>query len=69
MTSDELKKARKILGLTQSAMADALGLSVGMIQSMESGRREIRFTVELAVRYLLQPFVTVKLAQKIDPWQ
>ncbi len=53
MTPDEFKQARKTIGLTQTSMAKRLGQSTSMIQSMESGRRHIGLTVDLAVKYLL----------------
>ena len=56
MTKEELKRARNALKLSQHAFGAAIGVSASMVHSMESGRREIGLTVDLAVRYcLLRP--------------
>ena len=44
MTSEELRAIRKILGLTQSEMAERIGLSLRSYASMESGALDIRET-------------------------
>ena len=53
MTGQQLKEARELLGLSQAELAESIGVSAGMMASMETGRRDIRLTVELAVRYRL----------------
>ncbi|MCP4304703.1 MAG: helix-turn-helix transcriptional regulator [bacterium] len=53
MIGEELEEARRKLGLHQAAFGVAIGQSASNIYSMEAGRRDIRLTVELAVRYRL----------------
>ena len=50
---DDLRKARRALGLSQVALAEALGLSRSAIQHMESGIRPIERRTVLAIRWLL----------------
>ena len=54
MQASELKAIRKELGLTQDALADALGLSRVMIGLMERGEAAIERRTELAVHYLAE---------------
>ncbi|MBY8826134.1 helix-turn-helix domain-containing protein [Sphingomonas colocasiae] len=51
MQANELIEIRKALGMTQSALADELGVSRKTIMRMEDGG-EIDRRTELAVRYL-----------------
>lgn len=53
MTLEELKAARKRLGLTQEALAHALGMQKNSITRMEMGIQRIMRTTELSVKYLL----------------
>jgi transcriptional regulator with XRE-family HTH domain len=53
MTIEELKRARKRLGLTQEALAHALGMQKNSITRMEMGIQRIMKTTELSVKYLL----------------
>jgi predicted transcriptional regulator len=53
MTIEELKRARKRLGLTQEALAHALGMQATSIARMEMGIQRIMRTTELSVKYLL----------------
>jgi len=53
MTGAEMEEARRKLGLNQAELGESIGVSHGMISSMETDRRDIRLTVELAVRYRL----------------
>ncbi len=53
MTGAELEQARRKLGLNQAEFGASIGQSASMIYSMEAGRRNIRLTVDLAVRYRL----------------
>ncbi len=53
MTGAELEQARRKLGLNQAEFGASIGQSASMIYSMEAGRRDIRLTVDLAVRYRL----------------
>jgi DNA-binding transcriptional regulator YiaG len=39
MTGDEIRRARRTLGLTQVGMASALGVSTMSVESWEQGRR------------------------------
>ncbi len=53
MTPKQFEKARKELGLSQPAMAKALGRSRQTIINLEKGTSPILRTTELAVLYLL----------------
>lgn len=53
-TPDKLKAARKRLGISQRALAEALGLSREAIQTMEYGTRPIERRTDLAIRYLME---------------
>lgn len=46
------KDARKTMGLTQSALAEKLGVSLRTIQYIESGDRQCELTTELAFRWI-----------------
>lgn len=54
MQGDELKALRKATGLTQSAFADAIGLSRVSIGLMERGAAPIERRTALAARYLAE---------------
>lgn len=53
MTEAGLKRARKQLGMTQAALAEALGMQRNSVARMERGEQPIMRTTELAVKYLL----------------
>lgn len=53
MTGHELKQARKLLGLSQSALADKLQISRVMVGLMERGEKTIEHRTELSVWCLL----------------
>jgi DNA-binding XRE family transcriptional regulator len=53
MRREELKRARKRLGLTQQALAHALGMQKNSITRMEMGIQRIMRTTELSIKYLL----------------
>ena len=54
MTKEELMQARKRLGMTQSKLAEALGMyGKNSIAMMEGGLRPIMKTTELSIKYLL----------------
>lgn len=53
MTGNEFKDARKNLGLSQSALANAIDMSRVMIGLMERGEKPIEKRTELAVLCLL----------------
>ena len=53
MTPDELRALRKEAGLTQAALAEAIGLSRPTIVLMEGGRMPVERRTELAVRYVV----------------
>lgn len=42
MTPEQIKLARKSLGLTQAEMADKIGVCVDAVKQWESGRRKPR---------------------------
>lgn len=52
MTPTQLKAARKRLGLSQTTLADELGISRSGVQKMELGQRPIERRTVLAVMYL-----------------
>lgn len=54
MTSQELRHARRKLGLTQQQLADKLGLTRVFIGMMERGERAIEKRTALSVLYLLR---------------
>lgn len=54
MFNEEVKQARWKLGLTQKQLADLLDCTECSVQNWESGRVSPKFTVVLAVRWLLQ---------------
>ena len=49
MTSDEVKLARKDLGLTQQGLAKALGVSISTVQRWEYNVTKVRKVYELAM--------------------
>lgn len=53
MSPDELRQARTALGLTQTQLADILGMTRRSISRMEHGAQPIEPRTALAVRYLL----------------
>ena len=54
MTPTELKKARQKMGLTQSQLADKLGVQRLAVVRMENGDRSITKTTEILIGYLLK---------------
>jgi DNA-binding XRE family transcriptional regulator len=54
MTPQELKEARQMLGLTQTDMGAALGISGKQIYNLEAGKKPIQKQTELAVECLLR---------------
>jgi DNA-binding XRE family transcriptional regulator len=53
MTPEDMTRARKLLGMTQMQLADALGVSRRAVVSWEHDERPILRTVELARKALL----------------
>jgi DNA-binding XRE family transcriptional regulator len=53
MTKNELKRTRERLKMTQSQLAEALGMRRNSITRMEMGISPIVKTTELSIRYLL----------------
>jgi DNA-binding XRE family transcriptional regulator len=53
MTGEQLRQARKRLGMTQSELAEAIGMQKNSIAMIERGLRPVMKTTELSVRYLL----------------
>lgn len=52
MTTTQLKQTRERLQLTQSRLAEQLGLTRDGIAKMESGERPIQRVTELAIEHL-----------------
>lgn len=55
MTYEELKALRKQLGISQTALAELLGMARISITKMEGGMRSIQPVTELAVKSLACP--------------
>jgi DNA-binding XRE family transcriptional regulator len=53
MTGEQLRHARKRLGMTQSELAEAIGMQKNSIAMIERGLRPVMKTTELSVKYLL----------------
>jgi transcriptional regulator with XRE-family HTH domain len=53
MTGEQLRQARKRLGMTQTELAEAIGMQKNSVAMIERGLRPVMKTTELAVRYLL----------------
>jgi transcriptional regulator with XRE-family HTH domain len=54
MTGEQLRRARKRLGMTQNELAEALGMyGKNSIAMIERGLRPVMKTTELSVKYLL----------------
>jgi transcriptional regulator with XRE-family HTH domain len=53
VTREELKRARKRLGMTQKELAEALGMQTNSVTRMEIGLQPIMRTTELAIKFLL----------------
>lgn len=54
-TPDHLRAAREELGLTQEALANALGMTQNSVAKMEGGARPITERTEKQVLALLEP--------------
>ena len=52
MTPKQLKAIRKRLGMTQTALAEAIGYTMRQVGKYELGQAGIPRVVELAVEYL-----------------
>lgn len=53
MTSEQIKQARKTLGLTQVAFSNLLGIKLDKLKTWESGRYGISDEGATAIRWLL----------------
>jgi transcriptional regulator with XRE-family HTH domain len=53
MTGEQLRQARKRLGMTQKEFAEAIGMQTNSLAMIERGLRPVVKTTELAVKYLL----------------
>jgi DNA-binding XRE family transcriptional regulator len=53
MTAEQLRQARRRLGMTQLELAEAIGMRKNSIAMIERGLRPVMKTTELSVRYLL----------------
>lgn len=54
MTSEQIKNARKLLGLSQPKFADEIGVKLRTIQYIESGKTECRKMHALAIECVLR---------------
>lgn len=56
MAENKLKQARKLCGLTQAELAEATGLSLALIQKLETGKHSIKscsyYNIELLATIL-----------------
>ena len=53
MTGAELRRTRGKLGMTQTELAEAIGMKKNSVAMIERGLRPVMKTTELAVKYLL----------------
>ena len=53
MTNKELKELRQKLGLTQTQMAEKLGITLSAIFKLESGENNMSKPVAILAQYLL----------------
>jgi len=53
ITGDEIRRARRTLGLTQVGLAEALGVSTMSVESWEQGRRTPPHEVAEKILHLL----------------
>ena len=56
MNGKQLKQARKRLGLSQSGLGEAIGMTREMIGLMERGEKQIERRTELAIRCLIYDY-------------
>lgn len=54
MTPDELKRARKALGMSRSELAKAIGSNHSTIGSWETGRHKVSAVAEKSIRDLME---------------
>jgi transcriptional regulator with XRE-family HTH domain len=52
MTGKDIRRIRKAMGLTQSQLADRLGITSTSVARMERGEQKIMRVTTLAVKYL-----------------
>lgn len=64
MTRDEFIEARKAMGMTQTALAERLGMSMRQVQNIESGAGELRIVHALAMER-----VSLAVAVASGDWQ
>jgi DNA-binding transcriptional regulator YiaG len=53
MTPDEVRHARKVLGLSQSKFAELLGVHLVTVKKWETGAQGLRTTSERLIRLLV----------------
>jgi DNA-binding XRE family transcriptional regulator len=53
MTGEELRRVRHRLGLSQTGLAEAIGMRKNSVARMERGELRVMKHTELAVKYLL----------------
>ena len=58
MTAQQLKQARRELGLTQQGLADKLGIKLAKLRNWEQGRNAISDEGATAIRWLLAGKIT-----------
>ena len=54
MTPDEVRHARKVLGLSQSKFAALLGVHLVTVKKWETGAQRLRTTSERLIRLLVE---------------
>ena len=52
MTPSVFRESRKLIGLSQTALADRLGLSLRQVRNLETGDSPIKGVHELALRWI-----------------
>ena len=53
MTTEQLKRARQSLGLTQQGLADKLGIKLAKLRNWEQGRNAVSDEAVTAIRWLV----------------
>jgi DNA-binding transcriptional regulator YiaG len=61
MTPDEVRHARKVLGLSQSKFAALLGVHLVTVKKWETGAQGLRSTSEQLIRLLVAQGTTARL--------
>jgi DNA-binding transcriptional regulator YiaG len=53
MTQEQIKQARKSLGMTQQCLADRLGIKLAKLRNWEQGRNAVSDEAVTAIRWLV----------------